>query len=175
MPLLWNGTLHAVPVRLRTARGMFDVPLVVDTGLNGTFTLGAATSARLGLPEGVHASGWSKGKGLGPKGLRFQRLRFDALELGATTLPKIPAFAVAATDTGARVGDLLGTEVLRRFRVFLDYRGNALVLAPNRDLRKPYRHGGGGGSGSGAAVVIAILVALGAGSNAARNRRPPEL
>ncbi len=173
LPLHWSGTLHAVDARVRTAQATYDVRLIVDTALNGTFNLGAATAARLGLPAGVKAMGWSKGKGLGPKALRLQRLRFGALELGGTTLPEIPGFALAASDTGAVMGDLLGCEVLRRFRFFLDYRGNALVLAPNRDLRKPYRRGGG--SGSSAAVTIAILTALWASSNAARNRKPREL
>ncbi len=174
LPLRWSGTLHAVDVRLQTTRGTFDLPLVVDTGQNGTFNLRAATAARLGLPAGVKSLGWSKGKGLGPNTLRLQRLRFAALEIGGTTLPKIPGFALAANDTGAVMGDLLGSEVLRRFRFFLDYRGNALVLAPNRDLRKPYRGGGRGGSGSSAAVTIAILVSIWAGSNAQRNRKPSE-
>lgn len=174
LPLHWSGTLHSVDARVRTTRATYDVQLIVDTALNGTFNLGAATAARLGLPEGVKALGWSKGMGLGPDKLRLQRLRFAALELGGTTLPEIPGYAVAAKDTGAVIGDLLGSEVLRRFRFFLDYRGNALVLAPNRDLRQPYRKGGGG-SGSAVAITIAILVALGAGSNATRKRRPPEL
>ena len=174
LPLLWNGTLHSVNLRMRTAHATFDVPFIVDTGLNGTFNLGAATAARLGLPDGVKTMGWTKGKGLGPNPLRLQRMRFAALEIGGTTLPDIPGFAVEAKDTGAVMGDLLGSEVLRRFRFFLDYRGNALVLAPNRDLRKPYRKGGRG-SGSSAAITIAILVALGAGANANRNRKPQEL
>lgn len=171
LPLLWSGTLHSVNARLQTERGTFDMPLVMDTGLNGTFNLGAATSARLGLPEGVKALGWSNGKGLGKNKLRLQRLRFQAFELGGTHLLDIPGFALAASDTGAVMGDLLGMEVLRRFRFFLDYRGNALVLAPNRDLAKPYRKGGRGGSGSTAAVAIAILVALGAGEKARRDRK----
>lgn len=173
LPLLWSGTLHSVNARLRTTRGSFDVPLIVDTGLNGTFNLSAVTAGRLGLPDGVEARGWSKGKGLGPQGLRLQRLRFPALELGGTEMPKIPGFAISAKDTGTVMGDLLGSEVLRRFRFFLDYRGNALVLAPNRDLRKRYRQSGGGGSW--VAITIAILVALGASGNAARNRKPQEL
>lgn len=173
LPLYWSGTLHSVDARVRTTGGTFDVRLIVDTALNGTFNLGAASAARLGLPDGVEAKGWTKGKGLGPNVLRLQRLRFPALELGGTELPKIPGFALAANDTGAVMGDLLGSEVLRRFRFFLDYRGNALVLAPNRDLRERYRQSGGGGSW--VAITVLILLALGAGGNAARNRKPPEL
>ncbi|MCC6652973.1 MAG: retropepsin-like domain-containing protein [Candidatus Eisenbacteria bacterium] len=175
LPLLWSGTLHSVNARVQTERGTFDVPFVMDTGLNGTFNLGAATSGRLGLPEGVKALGWSKGKGLGENKLRLQRLRFRALELGGTRLSEIPGFALAASDTGAVMGDLLGMEVLRRFRFFLDYRGNALVLAPNRDLGEHYRRGGRGGSGSNVAITIAILVALGAGEGARRKRRGGQL
>ncbi|MBK7368998.1 MAG: retropepsin-like domain-containing protein [Candidatus Eisenbacteria bacterium] len=67
LPLLWNGTLHSVNVRLRTARATFDVPFIVDTGLNGTFNLGAATAARLGLPDGVKTMGWTKGQGARPE------------------------------------------------------------------------------------------------------------
>jgi hypothetical protein len=68
-------------------------------------------------------------------------IRLKLIRLGNTSLENVAAnvatTASAAGVTGETMG-LLGGEVLRRFRVFVDYSRSQLFLEPNEHVREPF-------------------------------------
>jgi len=120
-----GGAALVVPVHIN-GKGPFD--LVLDTG--ATLTCFDETLAKeLSLPPRRGAIGM--GAGVGATG-RIRLVRADSLRLGGTTVRDLTTCVLDLANLTAftpGVRGLLGLNVLRNYRVTLDFQRNVLTLA----------------------------------------------
>lgn len=125
----WAGPGDAaivVPVRMN---GGEPVDLVLDTGATLT-CVDTAIARRFGLPERRMVVG--SAVGIGGAG-RVQLHRVDSLQVGAAVVRDLTVCAMdlrALRAVGPEVHGLLGLNVLREFRLTLDFERGVLRLAP---------------------------------------------
>lgn len=157
-------TLHDPATYVYRGRGSI-VPLDLKNRrtpqLKGTFTFGgkAPVAARLGLDTGEDSAfslntpfvekqrildtqqktGASFARGAG--GIQ-QRVVGKArrVSIGVYSFKDVPiAFAQEKVGSGADTNEdgIIGGEILRRFRVIIDYSRNRMILEPNKSLKEP--------------------------------------
>ncbi|MFN2566341.1 MAG: aspartyl protease family protein [Gemmatimonadaceae bacterium] len=117
-----------------------SLPVVVDFGAGAGLQLSRAAADRLRFPARLRDTRARQLVGIGgtvelPEGLA------DSLRIAGIVIPN----ALVATDTTqtpsvalAEADGFIGTEVLRRFVVTLDYARGRIVLEPNMLLRVPF-------------------------------------
>jgi len=72
--------------------------------------------------------------------------RANAVKLGSFTLKNVPVqFSLDTEGAGASEENdgLIGGEILRRFKVTLDYSRKRMILEPNKSFNDPYNLEGG--------------------------------
>jgi hypothetical protein len=117
-----------------------SLPVVIDFGAGAGVQLSRGASERLDFPARLRETRVRQLVGIGgtvelPEGLA------DSVRIGGVSIPQ----AVVATDTAetasvalADAEGLVGTEVLRRFAVTLDYARGRALFEPNALLRVPF-------------------------------------
>jgi aspartyl protease/PDZ domain-containing protein len=127
---------HGSPVPPATA----SVAVVIDFGAGAGVQLSRSASERLGFPALLRETRVRALIGIGgtvelPEGLA------DSVRIAGASIPQ----AVIATDTAetasvalADAEGFVGTEVLRRFAVTLDYARGRAIFEPNALLRMPF-------------------------------------
>jgi len=143
MPVRLNGSGHPLieatvtPIGGEPIAGTF----VVDVGSGATLALYSPFVADHGLPgagvKTITAMGMAGagGEGTGRIG------RVASLRIGRVTLPR--PITVFSEDTSGAFADKtlagnIGYEILRRFRIFLDYGHNRMVLEPLAGVDAPF-------------------------------------
>ncbi|GAB2794919.1 hypothetical protein GCM10027275_44990 [Rhabdobacter roseus] len=120
------------------------IRVVIDTGAGHALLLDKSTDDRIQLPEKAIRA--QLGRGLngvvnGSLG-RVERIRFGRFELEnvVASFPDSLAFGSKLPDRDARQGNI-GCELLRRFRVTMNYQEGYMVLKPvKRRLRESFEH-----------------------------------
>jgi hypothetical protein len=117
-----------------------SVAVVIDFGAGAGVQLSRSASERLGFPARLRETRTRQLIGIGgtvdlPEGLS------DSVRIAGALIPQV----VVATDTAetasvalADADGLIGTDVLRRFTVTLDYARGRAVFEPNALLRAPF-------------------------------------
>ncbi len=113
----------------RRAEGIFTI----DTGHSGSLTINRGFAEANNFPSAerpsIEAPG---GHGLGGE-IKARISRVGALRLGRFQVHE-PITAFSRDETGilaaSELAGVIGNEILRRFRVVLDYRGKRLILEP---------------------------------------------
>ncbi|MBC5991768.1 aspartyl protease family protein [Pontibacter cellulosilyticus] len=119
-----------------------QVKLVLDTGASHTVSLYLPTNERLSLPPKVMEA--YLGRGLGGD-IHGKIGRLNAFVLGKYELPNLPASypdeeAIRPALKIANRNGNLGSDVLNRFTVILDYPHNKLTLIPNSKFKEPFNY-----------------------------------
>lgn len=121
-----GGAALVVPVRMN---GRGPVDLILDTGATLT-CVDTALAREFALPRQRTILGTAVGvRGAGPVRLH----RVDSLQIGAAVVRGLSVCAMnlqGLRAVGPEVGGLLGLNVLRSFRVTLDFEREVLRLAP---------------------------------------------
>jgi hypothetical protein len=132
LPFRWAGpagTAIVVPVRIN---GRDAVDLILDTGATLT-CLDTALATELALPEQRAMMGAAVGIG-GAGRVRLHSV--DSLQIGPAVARDLTVCAMdlqALRTIGGNARGLLGLNVLRSFRVTLDFERKTLQLAPAGD------------------------------------------
>ncbi|WP_299822129.1 aspartyl protease family protein [uncultured Pontibacter sp.] len=118
------------------------VKLVLDTGASHTLSLYLPTNNRLTLPSKVMEA--YLGRGLGGD-IHGKIGRLDAFRLGRYELSNLPASypdeeAIKLALNIANRNGNLGSDILNRFTVILDYPHNKLTLLPNSKFKDPFNY-----------------------------------
>ncbi len=140
-PLVFRGSkpyLSAVVVNNKGER--IPVKLLLDTGLSFGLWLIPGTAPGLVIPPGSVAT--YLGTGLNGR-INGRLARIPEFILGPYTFrDPVVGFPDTLTFTPERTGDgrngTLGSEILRRFNVTIDYYNKKLVLEPNKYFRSPF-------------------------------------
>jgi predicted aspartyl protease len=114
--------------------------LEVDTGADGTFVITSPFVRKHGLLAAVSKTiqGDRRGAG-GEEKVLIGRVK--AVQLGRFTIENPPvAFSLDTEGAGASEENdgVIGGEVLRRFKVIIDYSRKRMILEPNEDFNDPY-------------------------------------
>lgn len=118
------------------------VKLVLDTGASHSLSLYLPTDSRLTLPPKTLEA--YLGRGLGGD-IHGKIGRLDAFVLGRYELTNLPASypdeeAVKPALNIAQRNGNLGSDVLKRFTVILDYPHNKITLIPNSKFKEPFNY-----------------------------------
>ena len=133
-------SLPVVSMRVHTRDVADSLALVVDYGSSGSMILDGSTEIARRLSPALRDLRTRRVIGVGgsvdgPEG------RLDSLTAGRHVLRSPLAFLDTAGVRAvslARADGLLGTELLRRFRLVLDYAGGRAILRPTRRLQAPF-------------------------------------
>ncbi|WP_426492534.1 PDZ domain-containing protein [Hymenobacter sp. 102] len=142
LPLDMEGrkSYLTLPVQVSSSLTL-PLKLVLDTGAGHALSLETTSDARLVLPENRLRT--SLGRGLSGN-INGYLGRVPALQLGRYRLPALltsfPDAADVAQRTDAPRNGNLGFELLKRFRVVIDYTHNRLLLRPNALFKEPFEH-----------------------------------
>ena len=113
---------------------------VVDTGWRSAISLSTSFARDHRIAQRVHGITATAGVGIGgPVTASISRLK--GLEFGSTQLEQ-PIVDVAQSGAGflneENFAGVVGAEVLRRFRVVLDYPHRRMFLQPNESIHEPF-------------------------------------
>lgn len=165
LALRWEGTLSAVPVRLEGVGEPIEAWPILDSGATTGLALGAGFAGRNGLPGSLPALGTSRSTGLGPRPIEATVVELPLLRLGPCALGNVPVHVGRDVASDHVAEGLLGMDVLKRFRLWIDYPRNELHLLPNALLAQPFRRDFDTGRwhwvlGGGLALAGVLLVRL---------------
>lgn len=121
-----------------------SIKVAIDTGAGHALLLDKSSDGSIGLPDKVIRA--QLGRGLsgvinGSLG-RIQSVRLGRYELEnvVASFPDSLAFGSKLSATDSRHGNI-GCELLRRFKVTINYQGNYMVLKPvKRRMREKFEH-----------------------------------
>ena len=136
VPLLLAGRRTPLILTQITLEGRAPVVanLELDTGLDGTFVIYGPFANKhellAAMPNGLQ----DRGRGLGGEQARVLG-QFKAVRLGQFLMKNPPA---ALTDESDKPDGIVGGEILRRFKVILDYSRKRMILEPNKSFKDPY-------------------------------------
>ena len=132
--------------------------IVLDTGGNGAIALGHETAQRYGLPGKLAKVASSRTRGTGKSVLAGDFVLLPAVSVGGFELRGVPAF-VERPAAEHRMGDFVGTELLKRFHIYIDFVHDAVYLRPGPGFAMPFRRPGPSGVVAWAAAAGAVLLA----------------
>jgi hypothetical protein len=124
-------------------RGAITDWFLVDTGSNGTFSINRPFAEQHRLLEVIpkaHTAEGAGGAGVGGETKSIDA-RINSIRLGRYTLRQ-PVVSISQDAGGYGEGTdagFIGTDLLRRFTVVLDYQSHRMLLQPNADFREPFR------------------------------------
>jgi len=161
VPITLSGNTPNVPVSVDTNGKTFDAKAELDTGSDGTIGLNRPFVDAHHLLDGRKTvAGFAMGVG-GEAAIVVGRV--DALHLGPFALAQpVVGFSRAAQGATAseHMDGIMGSAVLQRFTVFLDYPHRRVVIEPNARLNDPFDLDMSGlvlaRNGKGAARVLAV-------------------
>ncbi len=114
----------------------------IDTGSNGIFSIYSPFAEKHQLRQTIAQSNIAEGVGGAGVGGETQYLdaRIESVKLGNYLL-KRPIISISqgaeASDSKFDTG-IIGTDLLRRFTVILDYQSNRILLKPNAAFNEPF-------------------------------------
>ena len=119
LPIRFNGTLPALPVRLDCGQKVFDEWLIMDTGSDTTIHLNQGSAAINGLPGSMKRLGSSQMGGTGNGTIRNVIILLPGLNFGKEKLRELPIQVEEVSRPEVEQGGHLGMDVLKRFNMFL--------------------------------------------------------
>jgi hypothetical protein len=134
-----HGTILALETGFELGAARGQDWFVVDTGSTAALHLTQTFATRHAVLETLEVVGSSVSRGVGPGELRNEIVRIPALSFGAHVLTEVPAHVEApGQEAGVASGNLLGMQVLGRFRAFLDFEHMEAYLAPAARFGDPF-------------------------------------
>jgi predicted aspartyl protease len=141
LPLILTGSTPLVRAEVTLeGRAPFEARLEVDTGADGTFLFNSPFVKKRNLPAAFPKAAQESASGGGGEQRRLVG-RAKAVKLGRVVLDNPPVGLSLDTEgSGASEANdgLVGGEVLRRFKVILDYSRGRMILEPNGSLKDPF-------------------------------------
>lgn len=137
--LRWEGALHTLPVELEHSSARLTAWPVLDTGAVAGLYLCAGFGARNGWPGALRVLGSSRSHGLGSRPIDCTTVEVPRVALGGHALERVPVHVGTDAASDHVATGLLGMDVLRRYRMWIDYPRLELRLLPNALRAEPFR------------------------------------
>ena len=144
IPLTLAGNTPRVRARISVPDGPgFEGWFEIDTGSDGVLSINSPFVKKNGLLELLKKQFDSSHRGLGGEAKTVD-VRMGDFQLGRYVIPS-PIVALSLDSEGSLASDAndgpLGNEILRRFRVVIDYSRRRMILEPNSHLADPIEAG----------------------------------
>jgi hypothetical protein len=127
-------------------RAPVEARLGVDTGADGTFLFNSPFVEKQRLLAAMTRAIQDRGSGAGGEQKRLLG-KVNAVQLGQFVL-KDPPVALSLDTEGAGATDkedgVVGGDILRRFKMIIDYSRKRMILEPNKSFKDPYNVETGG-------------------------------
>lgn len=141
LPMRFRMGVPVVPARVTFAGEAYEVWLEVDTGSDRVLDLNTPFVERHGLRGRQVPFAVSSVAGTTQTGGALENVRFDSVELGGLSLPRVPG-ALSAVRAGvqssAEMDGVLGSNLLQRFDQVYDFRRGWLYLSVNDRFYSPF-------------------------------------
>lgn len=144
IPLILGGRTPLARTKIiLEGRAPLEARLEVDTGGDNAFVLYSQIVKREKVLEATRNIGQETRRGGGGEE-QVVDTQFKAVQLGRFVFKNAPAQLALKTERGGPDEDgLIGGEILRRFKVILDYSRQQMILEPNKSFNEPYDVEGG--------------------------------
>lgn len=139
LPLEYHGTLPHLVVTLDLGDERVQGLVVLDTGSSASLHLSADFADAHGLREALPGLGTSRSGGIGGNRITNDVVRLPGLALGPLEVHDVPVHLARAGGAPPSAVGTLGMDVLSRFHLLLDSRGDALWLRPGPDHERAFR------------------------------------
>jgi predicted aspartyl protease len=117
----------------QASEGWFDL----DTGSDGGLVVGQRFAAAHGLTTGLWRLGTAEASGSAGGVVRQTIVALPKLKIGDYELYQLPLFINEQDPAGAAIAENIGSSILKRFNLVLDFQANRAYLRPNRYLYAP--------------------------------------
>lgn len=117
----------------RQSEGWFDL----DTGSDGGLAVSQRFAAGNGLTSGLKQIGTSASRGSAGGVVRQNIFLLPKLKLGDYELYRLPLFVNEQDPEGGATAENVGSSILKRFNLILDFPANRAYLKPNKYLYTP--------------------------------------
>jgi len=117
----------------QASEGWFDL----DTGSDGGLVVGQRFAAAHGLTAGLRRLGTAEASGSVGGVVRQAVVALPKLKIGAYELYQLPLCINEQDPAGGAIPENIGSGILKRFNLVLDFRANRAYLRPNRYLYAP--------------------------------------
>jgi hypothetical protein len=150
LPIVFAGTNPMIAGRVRIGGKTVYLNLLIDSGASSTLALSSPLVEKHGLLAAVEAKGGRlvEGESIGAGGSAPNAsTRGEWLEIGPYRIPApLTSLSKAKAGSLAKGGfdGYIGCNVLRRFRVILDYTNKRAIFEPNAHLTDPDESDGSG-------------------------------
>jgi len=144
IPLTITGNTPRVHAKVSlpggpSLEGLFEI----DTGSDGTLTINSPFVKKHALLESFKTQFDSTHRGLGGEAKSVD-VRMGDFQLGRSVVPS-PLVSLSQDSEGSLSSEIndgpLGNEILRRFRIVIDYSRRRMILEPNSHLSDPIEAG----------------------------------
>ena len=144
IPLTLAGNTPRVRARISLPDGPgFEGLFEIDTGSDGVLSINSPFVKKYALLESLKKQFDSTHRGLGGE-TKTVDVRMGDFQLGRYVIPSL-VVALSLDSEGSQASDTndgpLGNEILRRFRMVIDYSRRRLMLEPNSHLSDPIEAG----------------------------------
>jgi Aspartyl protease len=139
IPLILGGRTPLARTKIiLERRAPLEARLEVDTGGDNTFVIYGSFVKKKKLVEATQQTNQETRRGAGGEE-QVVNTQFKAAQLGSFVFKNPPAELALNTERGDAGEDgLIGGEILRRFKVILDYSRQQMILEPNKNFDDPY-------------------------------------
>lgn len=117
----------------QSSEGWFDL----DTGSDGGLVVGQGFAASHGLATGLRQLGTASASGSTGGTVRQRIVVLPKLKVGAYELYQLPLYVNEKDPTGGAVTENIGSNILKRFNLILDFQANQAYIRPSRYLYAP--------------------------------------
>jgi predicted aspartyl protease len=112
---------------------------LIDTGANNALNIFGRFDEAHSISKSLHKT--LQSTGLGVSGAKKTRIgRIEGIQLGRLTIKKpVVSLAQSSESDSDEIGDgEIGAELLRRFKMIVDYSRSRIILEPNAQFKEPY-------------------------------------
>jgi predicted aspartyl protease len=115
--------------------GWFDL----DTGSDGWLVVGQQFANSNDLTRTLRQQGTAYATGSGGGRVARAVYSLPTLTLGAYQLYQLPLYVNKQDPVGGAIPENIGSQILKRFNLILDFKGQKLYVKPNRNLYSPLK------------------------------------
>jgi predicted aspartyl protease len=113
--------------------GWFDL----DTGSDGWLVVGQQFAVSTGLTRSLQRRGTAHASGSAGEPVAQAIFSLPTLTLGNYQLYQLPLYVNEQDPVGGAIPENIGTQILKRFNLLLDFSANHLYIKPNKYLYSP--------------------------------------
>jgi predicted aspartyl protease len=139
LPITIEDNTPFVHAMIMSNNNSVEGKFLIDTGANNALNIFGRFDEAHSISKSLHKT--LQSTGLGVSGAKKTRIgRIEGIQLGRLTIKKpVVSLAQSSESDSDEIGDgEIGAELLRRFKMIVDYSRSRIILEPNAQFKEPY-------------------------------------